>query len=185
MLAAPYWEARAPRDWDDDEVTGIFNASPWTAEMKFKVAVGESPSVPCYLATARPLRMAEEEMRRRELGPPTEFDDGDDEYREFLKQNQGKVIVLAVLLPPGTPLVEADIQRIEQKSQLVIGKRKYKIEGHFPPAAADRYLRLVFPREVAKEDQELIFQLYLPVPAPFREARFTLSELKYQGTPEF
>jgi hypothetical protein len=75
---------------------------------------------------------------------------------------------------------------MEKESVLRIGRRKYRMTGHFPPAPTDPYLRLVFPREVDPQDKSLRFELYLPgVPSPYRWAEFRLREMRYRGEPAF
>jgi hypothetical protein len=65
---------------------------------------------------------------------------------------------------------------------MIIGKKTYKIVGHFPPTKDDPVLRLVFPREAESTDKNVIFHLYLPgVPFPERELEFRVKDLIYHG----
>ena len=66
-----------------------------------------------------------------------------------------------------------------------VGRKKYKITGHFPPTPSDPYLRLVFPRAVAPSDKIVEFDLYLPgAPQPYRIAEYVVKELMYRGKLE-
>ncbi len=171
LLSPPFWETKSPRDWTDDEL----------AQISASGSFGEAPAVTGYLATAKPMREAETELRRRSRSEGQD----DDDFAEFLKENEGKVLVLAIALPKGTPLNEADVKKIEDKSFLVVGKRRQKLLGHFAPTPADPRLRLVFPRDVSASDVEFRFELYLPVTGPYRQAQFRVSDLGCRGKAEF
>jgi len=182
LLAPPFWEARPPSAWTAEEVRQLLTDSPWAQAAK---APREEQGVVVYLATARPVREAEELRLGGVLRPGENSSAG--EYREFLRENAGKVIVLAVQLPLAAILRAApDIPRMEKESVLKIGRRKYRMTGHFPPAPGDPYLRLAFPREVRPGDKTLSFELYLPgLPAPYRWAQFRLSQMNYRGAVEY
>jgi hypothetical protein len=71
---------------------------------------------------------------------------------------------------------------MEEESVMLVGQKKYKMVGHFPPTQADPVLRLVFPREVEASDKTVIFRLYLPgVELPDREVEFRTKDLMYHG----
>ena len=182
LLAPPFWAARPPSAWTAEEILQLLTDSPWAQAAK---APRAEYGVVVYLATARPAREAEE--RRLGGGPQPGEESSAGEYRDFMRENAGKVIVLAVQLPLAAILQAApDILRMEQESVLKIGRRKYRMTGHFPPAPWDPYLRLVFPREVRPDDKTLDFELYLPgLPAPYRWAQFRLSQMKYRGAAEY
>jgi hypothetical protein len=182
LLAPPFWEVRPPSAWTVEEIRQLLSDSPWAQAAK---APREEQGILVYLATARPVREAEERRLGGGLRPGAESSAG--EYRKFLRENAGKVIVLAVQLPLAAILQRApDIPRMEQESVLKIGRRKYHMTGHFPPAPGDPYLRLVFPREVRPDDKTLNFELCLPgLPAPYRWAQFRLSQMKYRGEAEY
>ncbi len=184
LLAPPFWEARPPSAWTDEEIRQLLTDSPWAQEA---TAAHGDGGVPVYLATARPVQEAEAGLIRRNHAPSPGEDTVSEEYRKFLRDNQGSVIVLAVRLPGGRALTEeAEIRRMEKESVLRIGRRKYRLTGHFPPAPTDPCLRLVFPREVDPQDQALRFELYLPgLPSPYRWAEFRLREMRYRGEPTF
>ena len=162
----------------------MMSDSPWAQ------SVGVSANAPVavlYLATAEPMRIAEKEMRRRYVKAGKAVDEMHEEYELFLRENQSRVIVVAVRLPYGKfPSDGEETKRMEQECILKIGRRKLMLSGHFPPSPTDSYLRLAFPREVRPEDKDLDFQLYIPgLSSPFREARFVLKELRFKDQPEY
>ncbi len=182
-LAAPaFWEVKAPSGWTDEEVKQLLTNSSWA---QTAAAPREEGGMVVYLATARPAREAEEELRRRDARLRSIEDPTAHEYREFLRENAGRVIVLAVRFPSALT-DDAEVHRMEKDCVLKVGRRKYRLMGHFPPTPSDPFLRLVFPREVNPEDRTLRFELYVPgVSSPLRWAEFRLKELKYKGALEF
>ena len=71
---------------------------------------------------------------------------------------------------------------MEEQTRMVIGRKTYKIVGHFPPTQADPVLRLVFPRVAQPTDKSVMFRLYLPgLPFPDRETEFRIKDLLYHG----
>ena len=177
LLASPFWETKSPADWTETELRQMLTDSPWAQGVERGGAV-------CYLATAHPIQNAERELARRRQAkgaPPP-----DPEYTDFLAQDQGKHIVLAVSYPNPNPLDDApEARRMQEESILKIGKKKYKMTGHFSPTPADPYLRLVFPREIGPNDKSLVFELYLPgVGDAYNTLEFRLKELLYRGKPE-
>ncbi len=183
-LPAPFWEARPPADWTDGELHGMLTASPWAEPA---LSAKNSGDIHVFLATARPIQEAEEELARRaakqrqpEQEPP------DNEYQDFLRDNAGQYIVLAVTLPnPKVLENRKELQFMEDECVLKVGGKKYNIVGHFPPLPSDPYLRLVFPRVVSPEDKAIRFELYLPsAENPYRAAEFRIQDLVYKGAPE-
>jgi hypothetical protein len=177
LLAAPFWEAKSPPDWTEAELRVILTDSPWAQSLEKGGAVG-------YLATARPMQDAERELTRRrraKSAPPA-----DPEYEDFLAQDQGKHIVLAVALSNPAALADArEARRMQEESILKVGKKKYKMTGHFPPTPDDPCLRLIYPREIGTNDRSLVFELYLPgVSGTFKTLEFRMKELLYHGQPE-
>ena len=177
LLAAPFWETKTPSDWSEAELQQMLTDSPWAQALETGGSVG-------YLATARPMQDAENELwrRRRAKGLPP----ADPEYTDFLQQNQGKSIVLAVAYRDFKALSDAsEARRMEEESILKVGKKKLKMTGHFPPTPSDPYLRLVFPREVSPADKSLVFELYLPgIAGTYKTLEFRVKELLYHGAPE-
>jgi hypothetical protein len=186
LLAAPFWEAKAPAQWTDAELAELLGSSPWVKTLAPKIATGDIPALHVHLATARPLRDAEQEFQRR-LRLRAEIDAPDDqEYEEFLRDNQGRYIVLAVQLSsPGALADPKEVSRMEEESFLRVDRKKIKMTGHFPPTASDPYLRLVFPRAIEPGTKSVVFDLYLPsVPSPYRQVEFWLRDLLWKGKPE-
>ena len=63
LAAAPFWEAKGPTAWSEDELNQLLTESPWA-----QVAEGAGanlPGVQVYLATAKPIQLAEAERERR------------------------------------------------------------------------------------------------------------------------
>jgi len=170
LMAAPFWESKAPRDWTDDELQQLLTDSPWAQTID---------GVALFLASARPLREAEREMARRTKT-------ADPEFADFMEQDQGKHIVLAIACRNLNALADAaEAKRMEEESILKVGKKKHKITGHFPPTPSDPYLRLIFPREIGPNDKSLVFELYIPgASLTYRMVEFRLKELGYRGAPE-
>ncbi len=178
FLAAPFWEATAPADWTDQQLYELLHRSPWARH-------AEGTTV--YLATARPMREAEQELRRRNASPPGETEDPmADDYSAFLQDYPGQYIVVAAQLQRPEFLERPEeLRRMEENSFLVVRKERHGLVGHFPPTPGDPYLRLVFPRAVRRTDRLFYFDLYLPgVRKPFRRLVFDVGELSYRGRLE-
>ncbi len=181
LLAAaslPFWEAKPRAEWTDEELLQMFTESPWVQ----KAVSGKTPTgILAYLATAQPMREAEAERARRE---PQEAQDT--EYADFLRENEGKVIVLAVLIPNPKVLDDVtEVKLLEEHCVLRVGGKRYKTMGHFPPAEGDQWLRLVFPRAVTEGDKSFTFDLYVPSTGePLRFVQFRTADLRYKGKLE-
>ena len=66
-----------------------------------------------------------------------------------------------------------------------IGRKKYKMTGHFPPSAGDPYLRLAFPRVATAADKSVTFDLYVPgVSMGARSAEFSIKDMIVKGKLE-
>jgi hypothetical protein len=182
--AVPFWDAKPPSDWTLDEARTLLTDSPWAQ----RVAAGRQSTAPlldAYVATAEPVEKAEDRMRaaRKVLSTDPSWD----EYREYLAENAGKFIVLAVsALKPEAFLDAGETKRMEEESRLKIGKRKYEMAGYFPPSSTDPFVRLVFSKDVRDGDRALTFELYVPGSgAPYRIAEFPLRDMRYQGQPSY
>jgi len=184
MMASRFWETKPSTDWTLTELSTMVSESPWAQKATTSAT---APPAFLYLATAAPMRIAEVEMRRRYVKAGGPVDDLHEDYELFLRENAGKVIVLAVKSSVAEfSADEAEVKRMEEESVLKVGRRKYKLSGHFPPSRTDQYLRLIFPREVKADDKALDFQVYVPgLSSPFREARFPLKDLQYKGKLEY
>jgi hypothetical protein len=185
LLQAPFWETKAPEEWTDEEIRQVLSASPWVQTVTVRARGGSVPGVFVYLATAKPIREAEQELRRRREGPLPE-DPAAEEYEEFLAQNEGKYVVLAVRAD-NAPAADAEqFRRMEQESVMLADRERYRLAGHFPPTPSDPYLRLVFPRPARSDFRKLRFDLYLPTAVfPYRSVEFDARDLYYKGRLAF
>jgi hypothetical protein len=176
LLAAPFWETKTPQEWSEDQLRILLTDSPWSQALQ-----GGSYA---FLATARPMQDLEREIWRRRRAKGSE--PPDPEFTDFLAQDQGRHIVLAIWYRDPQPLADAaEAKRMEQESVLKVGKKKYKITGQFPPTPMDPYLRLVYPRELGPNNKSLVFELYLPgTTGSYQMVEFRLKELLYHGKPE-
>jgi hypothetical protein len=176
---APFWEAKAPAQWTDEELKELLTNSPWAQPAVDALGAG----IPVYLASARPLREAELELARRQ--PPVDDSDAQ-EYRDFLRDNQGQQIVLAVALPDPKSLHDpAELKHLEDECVLKVGRKRYQMTGHFPPTPSDPILRLAFPRPAITDGKSLVFDLYVPgASSHYRSAEFRFKDLTYRGALE-
>jgi hypothetical protein len=185
LAAAPFWEAKTAREWTPAELTEMLNRSPW-AQPATASGFSMAP-VQTYLSTAAPMREAEAELlRRRAIARRAPEPAETEEFRQFIEQQRGESIVLTVKFTDTNALADAqELKRMEEESVMKIGRKKYKITGHFPPTPSDPYLRLVFPRQVGPSDKIVEFDLYLPgTPGPYRIAEYVVKELMYRGKLE-
>jgi len=174
FLGPPFWETKPPERWSDREIDTVLHDSPWVE------SVGPEPTVRVYLATAAPIEDAEEEARLR---PKSPLPEPDPDYLDYLRENRSKLFVLAIPEVSLAGLQKPGEERaMEEQTQMVIGRKSYKIIGHFPPTEADPVLRLVFPREAEATDKSVVFRLYLPgLLFPNREIEFRVKNLMYHG----
>src|ERR1044072_1262815 len=129
LAAAQFWETKAPQDWSEEQLRILLTDSPWAQKVP-----GDGTIV--FLATAPPIQNAEREIWRRRTAkgstPP------DPEYAEFLDNDKGRHIVLAIAYDDAKPLaIAGEAKRMEQESMLKVGKKKYKMTGLFPPTPRD------------------------------------------------
>jgi hypothetical protein len=90
LWAAPFWESKTPREWSDEDLLEMFTNSPWAQMTQF----GNAGRIGVYLATAKPMREAEEEAIRRYSSKqaPNQVQDlgARNEYLAYLEENPGK-----------------------------------------------------------------------------------------------
>ena len=184
LLAFEYWD-KPPEQWSQDQIETILTASPWA---HIGEGTGRLKGAPIliYIASAEPLRLAEAELRRRDAKPRRE-DILAEDYRAWLAEDGGKHIVIAVRIADPRAYDDAkEVQRMEKECTLKIGRRKTKIDGHFPPSSSDPFVRLAFLKEGAENEKNLEFDLYIPgVPAPYRTAEFVVKDMLYKGRLNF
>ncbi len=186
LLAAPFWESKPAHDWTEAELSEALHSSPW-AQAATAETILRSPGVQTYLSSALPMQEAEAEVRRRrEIRDRPTGPVETDEYREYLKAQKEKPIVLTILFPNPQALADGvESKRMEEDCVMKIGRKKYKMTGHFPPVPDDPYLRLVFPRAIGPKDKVVEFDLYLPgVPDPFRTVEYLIKDMVYKGKLE-
>jgi len=191
LFAAPFWTAKQPADWTEDQLVQMFTDSPWAQMVSTSGRFTTAPSVQVYLATAAPMVLAEQERerryaRKRPANSPSVQDPMAEEYRVWLTDNRETRIVLAVRMESNAGFFDdAETHRMEEETVMRTGKKKFKMTGHFPPSASDPYLRMAFPREVQPGDKNVRFELYLPgVTEPLRDAEFTVKDLMVNGKLE-
>jgi hypothetical protein len=187
LFAAPYWEAKAPVDWTEQEVQQLLTDSPWAQMLEAPGKAGSS-SVQIFLATSAPIEQAEHQwdLRFRKKRPGAPANIRDEEFQAWLAENRVKQIVIAVMVNlPQALSDEQETRRMEEECVMRVGRKKLKITGYFPPSPGDPYLRLAFPREVTANDKTVNFDLYLPgVPIPFRQAEFRVKDMLFKGKLE-
>ncbi len=186
LAAAPFWEAKAPADWTEEELAQMFSDSPWAHMLD---GPANAPPVPAYLATAGPMDRAERERdaRHKRKRPPNAAPDLlTEEYRVWLEDNRATQIVLAIPAINAKAFADSsDTQRMEEECVMRVGRKKFKMTGHFPPSPGDPFLRLAFPRAVTASDRTVQFELYLPgVAIPFRTIEFHVKEMIVNGKLE-
>ena len=192
LLAVPFWESTPPVEWSEEQLILLLNNSPWAQTVGDGVGRATrlpSPPVLMYLASATPLRQAEEELIRRRYKQQPDLHaaivDAREEYQAYLAEQVGKVIVVAIPLAANALADAGETKRMESESLLRVGKRKVKSTGHFPPTPADPILRLIFPKDLPEGTKEFTVEVYLPsIPAPYRSATFRVKDLVYRGQPD-
>jgi hypothetical protein len=186
LFAAPFWESKPPSEWTRAELARMLNDSPWAQAASFDSRIGGATPVRALLATAQPMRDAEEQARLRAARRPDAPLEIDEDYRRFLRSDSAGHIVLAILgsTPEGMANGE-ETRQMEKECVMRVGRKKYKMTGHFPPSSGDPYLRLIFPRAVTDSDKEVVFEIYVPgaIP-PYREVLFKVRDLFYKGKLE-
>ncbi len=190
FFAGNFWDEKPPAQWTDQELLKLLTDSPWAQMLS---APGNVPAagLQVYLATAGPMDDAEKERERRYRlrHPKTGPEPGDvlvDDYRAWLEENRATQIVLAIGTgQAGAFSNDKEIQQMEAECVMHIGKKKYKMTGHFAPSAGDQFLRLAFPRVATANDKTIKFDLYVPgVALGSRYAEFTIKEMIVKGKLE-
>jgi hypothetical protein len=192
FLAGPFWESSPPAEWSETQVKQLLTDSPW-AQIVQATGSSSAKAVQVLLETAEPIQQGEAEWNRRfvEKKPGAKAGAPDAELmrREFelwLSDNRATQIVLAISAGKSAAYSdEHEIQEMEKHSLMIVGHKKYKMTGHFPPDDRDPYLRIAFPREVTAADKSVTFELYVPgTGAPFRSVEFTIKDMIVKGKLE-
>ncbi len=177
FLGQPFWEAKPPEMWTNQEIDQLRYNSPWAQ------TVGPAPVILVYFATAAPIEEAEGELRLRTTNT---LHEPDTDYLIYLSDHREKNFVLAIPYEPLPRLDKPqDQKQMEDESVMIVGRKKFKMVGHFPPVPSDPVLRLVFPREIRSGDKRVVFRLTLPgIDFPDREIEFSVKDLMYHGKLE-
>ncbi|MEO7145143.1 MAG: hypothetical protein ABI165_16725 [Bryobacteraceae bacterium] len=188
FAAPPFWESKPPQQWSGEEINILLHDSPWAQIASAPPKNADAAPVQVYIASAPPMRAAELELaRRRALRRRIPESDADLEYAAYLRENEGKQIIVAVSMPNARALSDGEeSRRMQEECIMKIGRKKYKITGNFPPSADDPYLRLIFPRTLQPSDKSVEFDLYIPgLPEPYRMVSFRVKDMLYKGAPAF
>jgi hypothetical protein len=185
LTATPFWDTLDVKQWSEEQLIDFFGNSPWSQPAESTSGNG----VLTFLATAKPVQMAEVEKRRRQMkkiaGVDAIQDPAWDEFLEFLERDSSKYIVLAVAIPAEATREASEMSLMENQSFMKLGKQKIKMSGYFPPSPTDPYTRLIFPRAGADKVKELNFELFLPgTGTPYRQVFYPLKEMNYRGRLE-
>ncbi len=189
LTVTPYWESTDVKQWSEEQLIDFFGNSPWSQPAEGAAGRGRNDGVLTFLATAKPVQLAEQEQRRRRskkiAGVEIVQDPSWDEFQEFLERDAAKYIVLAVAIPAEATREASEMSLMENQSILKIGKQKIRMSGYFPPSPTDPYTRLIFPRSGADETKELVFELFLPgTGAPYRQVFYQRKAMTYRGRLE-
>lgn len=110
LLAAPFWESKAPGDWTAEELGDMLHRSPWVRPATADGFQREA-GVQTFLGSALPIRLAESESLRRR-GPAPE----NDEFRQYLAQERDNSIILTVSFPDPNQLADGkEAKRMEEE----------------------------------------------------------------------
>lgn len=182
LSIAPFWESNEVKDWSEDQLIEFFGNSPWAQPAQSNAGAG----VLTFLATAKPVQLAEVELHRRRTSKAAQGQDPAwEEFQEFLARDAAKYIVLAVAIPIQSTLDASEMALMENESIMKLGKQKIKMSGYFPPSPSDPYTRLIFPRTGADTAKELLFELFIPgTGTPYRQVFYTRKSLTYRGKLE-
>ena len=176
-----FWE-KPPQEWTEEQIENLMHDSPWAQQAEGSKRTGLSAGpLQTFLATAKPMRLAEAEWVRRRVRKPEvarAIRDARAEFNEYADKHAGNVIILAVVCDPNALADGQDARKLEEESYLKVGKKKFKLMGHFPPTPSDPLLRLIFQRDVEAKAKLLEFEFYLPGgPSPYRQVSYKIAEL--------
>ncbi len=185
LTATPFWDTMDVKEWSEEQLLDFFGNSPWSQPAESTAGNG----VLTFLATSKPVQLAEVEKRRRVMkkvaGVDVIQDPAWDEFQEFLERDTAKYIVLAVAIPAEATREASEMSLMENQSVMKLGKQKIKMSGYFPPSPTDPYTRLIFPRAGTEKAKELVFELFLPgTGTPYRQVYYPTKGMNYRGRLE-
>ena len=183
FFAQPFWEARPAAQWTDAELNQMLSDSPWAQ------AVTPQPLMTAMFATAQPVEDALAEIERRTRANPVtgaKLAEPDIDYIDYIKRHRDEHFVLAIPRVSVAASGQAqDEKRMQEQTVMRVGKRQYRLLGHFPPTPSDPVLRLIFARVVQPTDKSVSFDLYVPgITHPNRMVEFRVKDLMYKGKVE-
>src|SRR5438105_3026500 len=109
LLATPFWEAKTPAQWTDIELRQLLADSPW-AQLVPGPTKAFAP-VQIYLATAAPVRQAQQEIARRANK------EGATEYSLWFEDFSATQIIVAVRVDKLEPYSEGkEVQQMQKES---------------------------------------------------------------------
>src|SRR6476659_41195 len=113
-FATPFWDAKTSSEWTLDEVRTLLTDSPWAQTVD---AGGNSPAplVQVYIATAEPVQLAEDRIRA--AAKVKSEDPSWADYRDYLLENTGKLIVFAIRVIDPKALSDAAEARHMEESE--------------------------------------------------------------------
>lgn len=186
LAADPYWVTKECSQWSEEELELFLADSPWARQAEAVAMRGAKGTASrTFLATAAPMRLAEQEWRKRRIPKDLRENDGAwQEYQEFLEKDAGKFLILAVAIPKQATMDAKEMAEMENQSTLRLGKKKVKMSGYFPASESDPFTRLIFARAGVEGAKELVFELYVPGDGGgnFREAIYVPKEMGWKGT---
>ncbi|HEX5431010.1 MAG TPA: hypothetical protein VFW83_03525, partial [Bryobacteraceae bacterium] len=62
LMAAPFWEAKSPQNWTNQELQTMLTDSPWAQMVAGPGTAEPLPPVLVFIATAAPIEQAEQEQ---------------------------------------------------------------------------------------------------------------------------
>jgi hypothetical protein len=188
VAAQPFWEAKTPDQWTEAELRAMLEQSPWAQQIE-----GQDRRL-AFFATAKPIEEARQEIERRArlrlkgraADAAEQTAEANLDYTDYVREHRDESFVLAIPYPDNPAMgEESEWREFQKRTLMIVGKKKFPIEGYFPPTPSDPVLRIVFPRKVSTADKNVDFELYLPgMPFPERELVFRVKDLLYHGKLE-
>lgn len=186
LTAQPFWDTTDVDKWSEEQLIEFFENSPWAQPAE---SSNTGTGVVTFIATAKPVQLAERELRRRRTkklpGGDAPADPAWDEFQEFLERDSAKYLVLAVSIPAQATLEASEMAIMESQSVIRVGKQKIQMSGYFPPSPTDGFTRLIFPKAGLENAKEIRFELFLPgTGTPYRQVFYQRKSMTYRGKPE-
>lgn len=177
LAASGFWDTTPPDQWTVEQVREILEYSPWAQTLRSRGDV-----IQVHLASALPMRQAEERQRRMQKRPGANSATFD-EYLAMVEE--GKYIVLAVHMKDAEAFADGVlVSRMQKDSRMRADKKSFDLITYFPPSPSDPYLRLIFPRAAVVKSVDFTF--VIPgATDPYRQATFMAKDMMYRGKLEY